>query len=151
MSALLSKIYKDLNVALKQKDTVRVSTLRFLISHLENARIAKGQDLTDAEVVAEIAKDAKRHKESIDAFKKAGRSELVDAETAQLAVLGGYLPKQLSDEEITKIVDEVIAELSVSSMADIGKVIGAVMGRVKGQADGAVVAEIVKEKLSDKK
>jgi len=147
MSILNDKIHKELTDALKQKDEVRVSTLRFLISHLENARIAKGADLGDGEILDEIAKDAKRHRESIDAFKKAERSELVSAETAQLKVLEGYLPKQLSGEEIGKIVDEVISELSPSSIADTGKVIGAVMSRVKGQADGALVSAIVKEKL----
>ena len=147
MSTLNDKIHKELTDALKKKDEVRVSTLRFLISHLENARIAKGAELEDGEVLDQIAKDAKRHKESIEAFGKAGRSELVDAETTQLKVLEGYLPKQLSGEEIGKIVDEVISGLSPSSMADTGKVIGSVMSRVKGQADGALVSAIVKEKL----
>jgi len=150
MSVLSDKIRQDLTEALKQRDQVRVSTLRFLISHLENARISKGADLEDGEVLDQIAKDAKRHKESIEAFGKAGRSELVATETAQLKVLEEYLPKQLSGVEIGKIVDEVISELSPSGMADTGKVIGSVMSRVKGQADGVQVSAIVKEKLMAK-
>ena len=147
MAKLFDKISQDLNTALKQKDTTRVSTLRYLISHLNNARIAKGEALNDDDITLEIAKDAKRHKESIEAFEKANRQALVGQESAQLAILEEYLPAQLKDEEIAKIIDEVIAGLGQVDSGDMAKIMGQVMAKVKGQADGAVVSGIVKEKL----
>ena len=147
MAKLFDKISQDLNTALKQKDTIRVSTLRYLISYLNNARIAKGGDLIDDDITLEIAKDAKRHKESIEAFEKAKREDLVSQESAQLKILEEYLPAQLKDEEIAKIVDETIALLGQVGPGDMAKVMGQVMAKVKDQADGAVVSGIVKEKL----
>ena len=147
MAKLFDQISQDLNTALKQRDAARVSTLRYLISHLNNARIAKGGDLNDDNVTLEIVKDAKRHKESIEAFDKAKRQDLVNQESSQLAILEEYLPAQLNDNEIAKIVDETIALLGQVGLGDMAKVMGQVMAKVKGQADGAKVAEIVKEKL----
>jgi len=145
---LLDKINQELVEALKAHDETRVSTLRFLISGLKNARIAKGADLSDEEILAEIARDAKRHKESIDAYEKAERVELADKEKAELAILMSYLPVQLPETEISKIVDEVISETGAVTAGDIGRVMGAVMAKVKGQADGGVVSRIVKERLT---
>ena len=147
MAKLFDKISQDLNTALKQKDTTRVSTLRYLISHLNNARIAKGGDLIDDDITLEIAKDATRHKESIEAFDKAKRQDLVNQESSQLKILEEYLPAQLKDEEIARIVDETIALLGQIGPGDMAKVMGQVMAKVKDQADGAVVSGIVKEKL----
>jgi len=148
MAKLFDKISQDLNTALKQKDTIRVSTLRYLISYLNNARIAKGGDLNDDDVTGEIVKDAKRHKESIEAFEKANRQDLVSQESSQLKILEEYLPAQLKDEEIVKIVDETIATLGQIGPGDMAKVMGQIMTKVKGQADGSKVAEIVKNKLT---
>lgn len=150
MAKLFDKISQDLNTALKQKNATRVSTLRYLISHLNNARIAKGGELTDDDVIGEIAKDAKRHKESIEAFERAKRQDLVSQESSQLKILEEYLPAQLADEEIVKIVGEAIATLGQVGPGDMAKVMGQVMAKVKGQADGAKVAEIVKNKLTQK-
>ena len=150
MAKLFDKISQDLNTALKQKDTTRVSTLRYLISHLNNARIAKGGDLIDDDITLEIAKDAKRHKESIEAFDKAKRQDLVNQESSQLKILEEYLPAQLNDNEIAKIVDETIALLGQVGLGDMAKVMGQVMAKVKDQADGAKVAEIVRNRLTQK-
>ena len=147
MAKLFDQISQDLNTALKQRDAARVSTLRYLISHLNNARIAKGGDLNDDNVTLEIVKDAKRHKESIEAFDKAKRQDLVNQESSQLKILEEYLPAQLNDNEIAKIVDETIALLGQIGPGDMAKVMGQVMAKVKDQADGAVVSGIVKEKL----
>ena len=150
MAKLFDQISQDLNTALKQKDTTRVSTLRYLISHLNNARIAKGGDLIDDDITLEIAKDAKRHKESIEAFDKAKRQDLVNQESSQLKILEEYLPAQLNDNEIAKIVDETIALLGQVGLGDMAKVMGQVMAKVKDQADGAKVAEIVRNRLTQK-
>ena len=145
---LVDKLQEDLNKALKEKKDVEVSTLRMVISGVNNAKIAKGEELTDDEVLAEIAKDAKRHKESIAAYEAGSRGDLVDREKAELDVLLGYLPKQLSREDVGKLVDEAIVETGASSLADMGRVMSSVMARAKGQVDGAVVSGMVKEKLS---
>ena len=150
MAKLFDQISQDLNTALKQRDAARVSTLRYLISHLNNARIAKGGDLNDDNVALEIVKDAKRHKESIEAFDKAKRQDLVNQESSQLKILEEYLPAQLNDNEIAKIVDETIALLGQVGLGDMAKVMGQVMAKVKDQADGAKVAEIVRNRLTQK-
>lgn len=147
--SVIDQITTDLNEALKGGDSVKVSTLRFLISNVNNAKIAKGSELTDEEVLGEIAKDAKRHKESIEAYDKAGRSELAEKEKKELEILSEYLPQQLSNEEIAKFVEEAISQTGASTVSDIGKVMSAVMEKVKGKADGSTVSAIVKEKLEN--
>lgn len=148
MANLLSKLTEDLNSALKQKDEIRVSTLRFLIAGLGNARIAKGSDLDDDEILEETAKDAKRHRESIEAFEKGGRNDLVEKEKTELAILEEYLPKQLPESEIQKIVVEAIVNTHASAIADLGKVMAEVMPKVKGRADGSMISAIVKARLN---
>ncbi|OGD86222.1 glutamyl-tRNA amidotransferase, partial [Candidatus Curtissbacteria bacterium RBG_13_35_7] len=126
------------------------STLRLLISDVKNAEIAKGEELTDEETTEVVQKKAKKHKESIEAFKKAQRNELVDKEEAELRVIDKYLPKQMDKQEIEKVVDEVISESGVNSIYDMGKVMGQVMAKLKGKADGNLVSGIVKSKLNTK-
>jgi len=147
--SLIDKINSDLNTALKRRDEATVSTLRFLLSNLHNAKIAKGAELTDDEAIGEISKDVKRHKESIEAYEKAERAELVAKEKKELEILMQYLPTQLSEAQISQVVDKVIVQINPAGLADMGKVMAGVMAEVKGQADGAEVSRIVKEKLSD--
>lgn len=137
----------DLNSAVKARDQIVVSTLRLLLASLHNAKIAKGADLTDEEVVGEIARDVKRHKESIAAYEAGSRADLVDKERKELEVLTGYLPSQLSQEEVKKAVDEAITAVKPTGIADMGRVMSAVMAKVGAAADGAMVAAIVKKKL----
>lgn len=144
---ILEQITQSLVSAQKNRDETVVSTLRMVISSLNNARIAKGGDLTDDEIVSEIAKDAKRHKESIEAYKGAGREDLVEKETAELAVLTKYLPQQLSDEELETMVSEAIGAVGAKTIADMGRVVKAIMTSVGARADGAKVASIVRQKL----
>ena len=147
MASLIETINQGLVKSQKNKDETTVSALRLLLSEIHNAKIAKGGELTDEETIKISFKKAKQHKESIDAYEKGGRPDLVAKEKAELAVISKYLPKQLADSEIEKIVDEVIAQNGAVSAADFGKVIGQVMGRVSSQADGSRVSEIVKKKL----
>src|SRR3989344_2558440 len=98
MNTFFEKISEDLVAALKGRDEVRVSTLRYLISKVNNAKIEKGSDLTDVEILNEINKEVKRHQESIDAYRAGGRQDLVDKEESELAILKSYLPKPFSDE-----------------------------------------------------
>ncbi len=150
MAELLDKITADLNQALKDRDEVKVSTLRFLIAALKNAQIEKGGELTDEEVVSQIGKDAKRHKESITAYKGASRDELASKEEAELVILESYLPAAVGVVEIEKVVAEVISGTGASGPADMGKVMSGVMAKLKesgGMVDGGEVSEIVKAKL----
>lgn len=147
MSVLLGQINQDLIEAQKQKDELKVSALRFLIAGLHNAKIAKLEELSDEEVLLEIGKEAKRHKESIEAFERGGREDLVQKEAAELAILQKYLPQPLSDEELEKMVDEAISAIGASSSADLGRVMSAVLSSARARADGGKVAEMVKRKL----
>lgn len=144
---LAEKLQEQVNEAMKQGDTLRVSTLRLLISALKNEQIAKMRELTEEEELGVAAKQAKQRRESIEAYEKAGRTESAEKEKAELDMLMEYLPAQLSREELERIVDETISQMGVTSMADMGKVIGAVNAKVKGQAEGAVIAQMVKEKI----
>lgn len=144
---MLDKINQDLAEAQKEKDALKVSTLRFLIAGLHNAKIAKLDDLTDEEILLEIGKEAKRHKESIAAFSAGGRQDLVQKEMAELAILQKYLPQPLSSEELEKMVDEAISAIGASGPADLGRVMSTVLSSARARADGAKVAEIVKRKL----
>jgi len=144
---LLEKLQTDLVVAQKKKDELGTSTIRFLLANLHNAKIEKGRELKDEEVTGQLKKEVKRHQESIEAFKSAGRAELVAKEEAEKAIIERYLPKGMELAEIGKLVDQAIAEVGAGKMDDFGKVMGAVMAKVAGRADGIQVAQVVKEKL----
>lgn len=144
---LIEQINNDFKEAMKAKDEIKVSTLRLLRAGLENERIAlKNKELDDGKAVGVVTREAKKRKESIEAYKKGGRDELKQKEEAELKVLEKYLPEQLSRDKIKEIVGEVIKETGAN---DFGKVMGAVMGKVKGQADGAEVREVVREMLKE--
>ncbi|MBI2019449.1 GatB/YqeY domain-containing protein [Candidatus Daviesbacteria bacterium] len=147
---LLDQIQNDLKGAQLARDEVKVSTLRLLISEIKNAEIAKGQLLADDDIVSIISKELKKRKEAAAGFRTGGREESAQKEESEAKVLEGYLPEQMTTEELTKIVSEVITETGATSVADMGKVIGAVMGKVKGRADGGTVSSLVKEKLTTK-
>jgi len=144
---LIKTLQDDLVAAQKAKDEVAVATLRFLLSSVHNVQIQKGEELTDEEVIAQIRREVKRHNESIEAFKAAGRNELVASESAEKAILEKYLPQGISDEELSKIVGEAIKEVGAQTLGDFGKAMGAVMKKVGGGADGAKISAMVKEKL----
>ena len=144
---LLDKITQDLNTYLKNNNPIAVSALRLLLSSIHNAEIAKGQKLTDEDILAEVAKDVKRHKESITDFEKGQRMQLAQKEKAELLVLQNYLPKPMEEAEIEQIIDEVITRTKPESLADMGKVMSEVMAKVAGKADGSKVAEMVKSKI----
>lgn len=146
--AIFDQLNEDLVSAQKEKNEVAVSTLRMVIANIKNARIAKGEDLSDDDVLSELAKDAKRHKESITAFGQASRQDLVDKEQAELDVLSKYLPEQMGEDEIKAAVEAAISEVNPTGMSDMGKVMSAVMAKVGKSADGGLVSGIVKEKLS---
>jgi len=146
-AALKGKLSDDLRHALRAGDTVRRDTLRLLIAAVNNAEIAKQSALTDADILGVVAKEVKKHQESIDAFKKGNRADLVSKEEAEMAVLQGYLPEQMDHDEIIAAAQEVIAAVGAQGMGDKGKVMQQLMPRLKGKADGKEINDVVTELL----
>jgi len=144
---LRDRIADEMRAAMKAREQARVSTLRMLMAAMKNTQVEKGHELDDEEVVEVIAREAKRRRESIDAFEKGGRPELVEKEGAELAVLESYLPERLSDEELAALVDAAIAETGASSPKEMGNVMKVVMPKVKGRADGTAVSAAVRARL----
>jgi uncharacterized protein len=136
-----------MRAAMKARDSARVSALRMLMSAVKNTEVERGHELTDEEVIEVAAREAKRRRESIDAFRSGGRDDLVQKESAELAILESYLPDQLSAEELERVVEEAIAETGASAPKDMGAVMKVVMPKVKGRADGSVVSAAVKSRL----
>lgn len=145
---LIDQLQDDLKNAQLNRDEVKVSTLRLLLSEIKNAEISKGNVLSDEDAVSVIQREAKKRKEAAEGFRSGNREESALKEEAELKILESYLPAQLSNEELTKIVEEAITELGATNMADMGKIIGSVMGKVRGKADGGTVSGLVKERLS---
>lgn len=145
---LIEQIQEDLKRSMKAKDGNRVSVLRFLLSAIRNREIEKRDTLDDDEVLAEITSSAKRRRESMEAFKEGGRTDLFEKEKSELAVLQEYLPQQLSPEEIRSIVVEVVDAVGATSPGDLGKVMKELMPKVRGKADGKIVNDIVREVLT---
>jgi hypothetical protein len=132
---------------MKSGDTLVRDTLRLLSAAIKNREIEVGHELSDDEVVDVAVKEAKRRRESIEAFEDAGRTELADKEKAELAILAPFLPEQLSDAEVDALIDGAIASTGASSLADMGKVMGLVMAEAKGKVDGGTVQSRVKARL----
>lgn len=143
-------IENDLKAAQKQKEVLSVSVLRLALAAIHNQEIEKKEKLTDEEVVKVLRNEVKQRKESIEAFRKGKREELVSKEEEELKILSKYLPQELSVEELEKITSEVISSPGACPLSDFGKVMGQVMERVKGRGDGAVVAKVVKDRLAGK-
>lgn len=142
-----SKIQADLGQALKKGDTLKVSTLRLLIAEIHNQEIEKRQELSKEEIITIVQKEVKKRQESIEAYQKGKREDLVKKEKKELEVLSEYLPRQLSPQELEKIIQSVIKKVNATSLSDFGKVMGLVMAEVKGRADGKVISKIVKNIL----
>jgi len=147
-SDLEKKLAEDMKQAMKSGDTLKRDTLRMLIASVKNAWMAKQDDLTDADVLVVISKEVKRRQESIDAFKKGGRTDLVVKEEAEMVILQAYLPEQLSREEIVTAAKEVITVVGAQGPGDKGKVMQQLMPKLKGKADGKAINDVVTELLA---
>lgn len=142
-----NQIQEDLKEAQLARDAVKVSTLRMLLSEIHNVEIQKGGELVDQEIMSVIQKESKKRKEAAEGFRMGGRGDQALKEESELSILEAYLPAQLSDEELTVMVDQAINELGASQISDMGKVIGRVLGKAVGKVDGVRVSSLVKEKL----
>lgn len=146
----LDQLQNDLKQAQLARDKIRVSTLRLLLSEIHNVQIQKGPAaaLSDQDIISTVQREVKKRKEAAEGFRQGGREDQAQKEEQELKILVSLLPEQLSNDQLTKIVENTINEVGAKSIADMGKVMGVVMGEVKGQADGNTVSSIVKEKLS---
>jgi uncharacterized protein YqeY len=147
---LKEKIADDMKAAMKAGERLRLETLRTLRAALmekEIERRGSGSGLTPDDEVGVLTTAVKRRKESIEQFEKGGRSDLVEQETKELAIIQEYLPRQMSADELTALIKGIIAEVGATSGADFRKVMPAVMKQAKGKADGRVVQELVKKLL----
>lgn len=141
-------LQKQITDAMKARDTVRLSTLKMLSSELHNEWIAKQRELTEEEELAVVRKEIKKRKDAIEQYQKAGRADRAEVENAELTILQEFLPAEMGDHDLAKIVDEAIEETGAISMAEMGKVMGLVMKKVAGKAAGDRVSSLVKEKLA---
>lgn len=147
---LKEKINSDIKDAMRSGDTVRRDTLRFLDSAIKNTEIEKKKKeagLSDEEVLEVVARSVKQRNDSIQQYTDGGRPELADKEKAELEILKEYMPKQLSEDEIRKVVKEIISDAGTVSASDMGKIMGQAMGKLKGKADGNAVKKVVGEEL----
>jgi len=144
---LLDKINTDLKAAMRAKEEIRLLVLRTLLSSINYAEIAKQKKLDDGGIIEVVGKEIKQRRESIEAYDKGNRPDLSAKEKAELAILQEYMPAQMSRDEITAIVEKVIAEVGPKGPGDKGKVMQKLMPQVKGKADGNEVNSIVTDLL----
>lgn len=145
---LKERITDDMKSAMRQRDALRLSTIRMLLAACKQREIDTRSDLDDAAVVAIVDKQIKQRKDSVSAFRQAGRHDLADKEDAEIVVLSAYLPPRLSSDEIAHEVAYVVAELGAQGSADMGKVMAAAKARVGDRADMALVSAAVKAALA---
>ena len=143
-----TQIDTDLRNAMRSGNRLRTDTLRGLKSAIKYVEIEVGGELDEQDLVGVIAKQAKQRRDSIDEFEKAGRTDLVEQETAELAIIEQYLPAQMSEAEIQTKAEAVISELGVTDQKGMGLVMKQLMADLKGQADGKLVSNIVRQLLS---
>ncbi len=147
--SLFERIDKDIIEALRAGEKDRLTLLRGLKSDLKYAKLDKGDDLTDQDVIGVLASQAKKRRDSIEQFEKGGRDDLVTRERAELEIITTYLPKQLSEDELREIVADAITEAGAESPAQIGAVMKIVMPKIKGVADGKLVSKLAMEILAN--
>jgi len=145
---LKTKITDDMKAAMRAREGQRLSAIRLLLAAIKQREVDERKDLSDREVISVVEKMIKQRRDSIEQFLAAGRQDLVDQESFELNLLSGYLPKQLTDEEIAQEVSEAIAQTGAGKVADIGKVMGALKGKLSGRADMGKVSALVKAKLA---
>lgn len=145
---MLDTLRKDMFEASKAKDIGRADILKMAMASIKNQEVEIQRDLDDDEVIAVLRKESKKIADSIEQFKRMGRDDLLEKEQYQFEVLGRYLPQLMSRDDIEAVVEKKVADLGVSSVTEMGKVMGVVMNELKGKADGGLVKDIVQKVLS---
>jgi len=145
--SLSERLSEDLKKALKSRDKETLSVIRMIRAAVKNKEIEKKSSLGDEEINAVLMSLARQRKDSIEQFLKGNRHDLADKETRELSIIQSYLPQQLTEEELKKIIKDVIEEVGASGPGDMGKVMKSIMTKVKGQVDGKLVSDLVKKAL----
>ena len=147
---LKEKLQADLTDAIRSRNEVVSGTVRMLLAAITNEEVAgkEKKELSDAEVITVLTREAKKRREAAEAFEQGGRADRAAAERAEGEVIAGYLPEQLSENDLNKLIAETIAAVGASGPADMGKVMGALKSKVAGKADGALVSTLVKAALN---
>ncbi|MGB2805134.1 MAG: GatB/YqeY domain-containing protein [Candidatus Zixiibacteriota bacterium] len=146
-SSLKRRINQDAKEALKSKDTLTLSVLRMLKSEIRYKEIERGSELSDDDVISVLSSAIKKRKDSIQQFEKGGRDDLASKEKEELAVVTKYMPEQVSEEELSRIISQAISEEGATGVSDLGKVMKLVMPKVRGRADGKKVNQMVSSQL----
>jgi len=144
---LAERLNEDMKLAMKSQDKLRLSVLRMIRAAIKNQEIERKRALDDSELIDVLSREIKQRRDSLQDFEKAGRTDLAEQVTAEIEIISAYLPKPLTDEEVTALVQQTIQETGASSKADMGKVMAALMPKVKGRADGKLVNQIVSKLL----
>lgn len=146
--SLSDQIMSDMKQAMKDKDKIRLNTVRMIKSALMNEKIKLGHDLNPDEELTVLNREKKQREESIDEFVKAKRDDLIDSTKKELEVVESYMPKQLSKDELDKIISETVEEVGAKGKSDFGKAMKALMPKIKGRADGKQASELVRNHLN---
>lgn len=148
--SLKETLQADLNTAIKSRNSVVAETIRMVLTAITNEEVAgkEKKELSDAEIITVLTREAKKRREAAEAFDAGGRSDRAAAERAEGEVIAGYLPEQLSEDDVKKLIAETIAAVGAIGPADMGKVMGSLKAKVAGKADGALVSSLVKEALN---
>ncbi|PWW26530.1 hypothetical protein DFO73_110102 [Cytobacillus oceanisediminis] len=146
--SLLERLNEDMKQAMRNKEKEKLTVIRMIKASLQNEAIKLGKELNEEQELTVLSREVKQRKDSLHEFEKAGREDLVEKIRTELQYVELYMPKQLSEEEVSKIVAETVTETGASSKADMGKVMAAIMPKVKGKADGSLVNKLVQQHLS---
>ena len=145
---LRERLHDDTTAAMRSGDALRRDTLRMVQDAIYKTEKAKRVTLSEDEVLGVITREVKTRRESVDAFRKGGREDLASKEEAEIAILSGYLPQQLTDDELRALVDEAVAATGAASARDLGKVMGWLSPKIRGRADGKVASGLVAQALA---
>ncbi|OGN01441.1 MAG: aspartyl-tRNA amidotransferase [Candidatus Yanofskybacteria bacterium RIFCSPLOWO2_02_FULL_43_10] len=145
---LKEKLQQDIKDALKSGDGKKRMLLGMVLAAIKNKEIEKRGELSDDDVIAVVASEIKKRRDSTEQYEKGGRPELAEGERKEAEILMAYMPEQMSEEDVRNEVKKTITETGIKDVKEIGKLIGAVMAKVKGKADGQLVSRLVKEELS---
>ncbi|WP_456401786.1 GatB/YqeY domain-containing protein [Hydrogenimonas sp.] len=147
MSTLKERLQNDLKTAMKEKDTFKRDVIRFVMSAIKQIEVDERKELTDADIEAILVKQIKQRNDAIAQFKEGGREDLVEKNEKELEILRSYLPEPMSEEDVRKIVKEIIEQTGAEGMKDMGRVMGAAKAKIGSRAEGKVINAIAKELL----
>ncbi|KAB2333915.1 GatB/YqeY domain-containing protein [Cytobacillus gottheilii] len=146
--SLLERLNEDMKQAMRNKEKDKLTVIRMIKASIQNEAIKLGRELSGDEELTVLSREVKQRKDSLHEFEKAGREDLVEKIRTELQYVELYMPKQLTEEELSEIVKETIEETGAASKADMGKVMAAIMPKVKGKADGSIINKLVQQHLS---